>query len=511
MPLSDSPRNRPAGTALLIGLVAVILALPAILNGAPFLYFDSATYIAQGQAAVLTMPFGLDFGIDVLPSGREVAAVAATDQTPPLIVGGRSIYYGVLAYLTYGATQAWGLVLIQGLAVGFPLVILVRRFAGRRLALWSMGSAAALAFLTPAGVFVGMIMPDIWAGAMVLAVACLAIGGDADARPPPLWEVLALSGICLTAVLFHLSHLALLLALIASGLLAWPLWRGIGPQVRARLLLPLGASIAVGILGPIVFATVVERTYGSPPISRPHLTAHLVDMGPGTAYAREACLRDDAPPMAICELVDRLPMTWIEFLFDPDPRSGAFEPASDAMKRALAEDDLRFVAGTFLHDPVGVSLGLLTDGIAQLGTFSVLGVPITHGDATSIAESVPPALAEATRGSVLYRHPDLLRLPSTPILAALGLATLFAFFAERHLRAAASVSGRPSPIAVVTGICLAGIVLNAFVCGMLASPYPRFQARIVWLLPIAALLAVLKRSAAPIPEATRESRTAVNR
>lgn len=34
-----------------------------------------------------------------------------------------------------------------------------------------------------------------------------------------------------------------------------------------------------------------------------------------------------------------------------------------------------------------------------------------------------------------------------------------------------------------------GVLMNAVICGVLAFPYDRFQVRVIWLLPLAALLA----------------------
>jgi hypothetical protein len=35
-------------------------------------------------------------------------------------------------------------------------------------------------------------------------------------------------------------------------------------------------------------------------------------------------------------------------------------------------------------------------------------------------------------------------------------------------------------------VVLLGILANALICGVLASPYDRFQARVIWLLPLMA-------------------------
>jgi len=44
----------------------------------------------------------------------------------------------------------------------------------------------------------------------------------------------------------------------------------------------------------------------------------------------------------------------------------------------------------------------------------------------------------------------------------------------------------------VAGICawiVVGVVVNAVVCGTLSGPHDRYSARVLWLIPLAALLA----------------------
>jgi hypothetical protein len=40
-----------------------------------------------------------------------------------------------------------------------------------------------------------------------------------------------------------------------------------------------------------------------------------------------------------------------------------------------------------------------------------------------------------------------------------------------------------------TGLAAAAIVLNAAVCGALSGPFPRYEARLIWLIPTLALMA----------------------
>jgi len=49
------------------------------------------------------------------------------------------------------------------------------------------------------------------------------------------------------------------------------------------------------------------------------------------------------------------------------------------------------------------------------------------------------------------------------------------------------------------GLVLFGVVLNAAVCGMLSGAQDRYQARVVWLVPLLALIAVSTTHAAAVP------------
>jgi hypothetical protein len=42
-------------------------------------------------------------------------------------------------------------------------------------------------------------------------------------------------------------------------------------------------------------------------------------------------------------------------------------------------------------------------------------------------------------------------------------------------------------------IIFIGVVLNAAICGVLSGPYDRYQARVIWLVPFAAALALYRQ------------------
>ena len=471
-------RWRLFGTVL---AVALTLALPTLLNGVPFLYTDTATYLAQGQQAWVTLVPSLAASDPApMPQAAEFAAAVSggAKGALPAVVSGRSIYYGLVAYAAYAVGGGWPLVAVQALAVAWPLVLLVRAASPASWPMIAVGASAFLAFLTPLGLFTGLLMPDIWVGAMILALASLVAVG-----PKLGWAArMGLLAIPAYAVTSHNSHLLLLLVLLLVAGIARLLAATLRNDLPTWLLGGVAACAAAGFAAQAMFGLVIERAYGQPPISRPFLTAHLIELGPGQAYVEAACGEDGtAPGLTICRFADRLPMRWIPFLFEEDPEVGVFEASPDDVRRALAEEQSSFVLGTLRHDPLGTTVGLAREGIAQLWHLSVRDVAATTRRAGGNLGIYPDDLAAATRTSFVYRHPDLL----TGLTRTTQVVSLLASFG---LVLVLTVLRLPRRHLVVLSLLLAGVVLNGLLCGALASPYGRFQARVAWILPLAFVL-----------------------
>ena len=471
----------------LVLAVALALALPAILNGVVFLYPDSASYLAQGQAAVAAV-FGVSDNVVMLPPALHAAAEAAAEPgDAPLVVGGRSIYYGLFAYVAYASSGGWLLLAVQALAVAWPLVLLTLRLLPTERARWVLPLIGfGLAMLTPAGLFVGLVMPDIWLPAMLLALAVLA---TKTSNGPAV--MVGMTAIVAFAAMAHTSHLLVAL----SGLALMALAKIASRRSWSTLTAPmLAGSVGVvcAVAGGAAFSAMVERTYGAPPISRPHLTAHLIDLGPGMATIERACAEPGAEPsgdLAVCAAADRLPQPWTKFLFEPT--EGVFEPATAAGKRALAEQDLRFALLTLRHAPFETVGGLAHDAMAQLWHVSVATVPTTATREDDLVHRFPDDLVARTQASRLYAWSD-----GPALLTRAGQATSVAAFlvlGAAGLSAVVARSKLPAPLVTAIAVLVAGVVLNASICGALASPYGRFQARLVWLLVVAAALLVAAR------------------
>ncbi len=95
----------------------------------------------------------------------------------------------------------------------------------------------------------------------------------------------------------------------------------------------------------------------------------------------------------------------------------------------------------------------------------------------------------ASRG---YRQPQWNGVMTALTWVSVGSAAAFALLSWRRRRMGRARS-LPHRMTQCIALALAGVAVNALVCGLLASPLDRFQARVVWVLPLAAWLAALAR------------------
>jgi hypothetical protein len=313
-------------------------------------------------------------------------------------------------------------------------------------------------------------MPDLAAGLLVLATAVLAFAWERLRR----WERRWMLGAVLLAASFHSSHL--LLGLGLAGLATLLTGHGHRCVAALRLGLPLvlavAALTAVGWLG-----------FGRPtptPQSPPFLLARSWEDGPARAYLARACGVEGQPRWTICPLVGTLAPSAQEFLWGEEHSYWAMDLATRAAVRAEEGDVLRraILAHPLLQ--LGASLRNAGTQMIRFGLDDFVlgrGALVTPEDYTFVYLPIAPAAAWGLDGFTALTH--------VGTLASLGvLAVAWRGIPARHRR--------------VVLLALAGLALNAVVCGALSGPHDRYQARVVWLLPLlAAAVALRGRRAGP--------------
>jgi hypothetical protein len=468
--------------AVLIG--AASLCWAALVNGQPFFHPDSIGYVRGPDVAVMKLvgarfatPWAT-FDPGSVDQRHETVAPAArtASYNDNEVMAGRSIYYGVLAYLGALAGGFWLTVFVQGLAVAWLTEVILRGLAITSLRAYA-GVTAMLAIATPAPFFVGFLMPDIWAGVGIgAAAAVFALAG----RLKPL-DVAALGAMIVFAALAHTSVAPVLLALMAAGG-GWRLLRRTAAPDPRMGLAACALALVATVAGNLAFSAMVQHTAGRPPVMPPFLSARLVADGTGTRFARERC----AGAFVVCRYADRFPMGVDDFLWGAAPGSGVFETASSADRRVLGAEQTRFALAVVRAYPLEQAVASARNAALQTVATDLSDFNYKPSLRASLTARMPPAPAAALRGSLAYREAwplgRLWALQSAVVVVSLGMAAWLAMRTPRRTAGEAETS----PALLLFGLIVVGVLANGVVCGALSTLYGRYGARVIWTLPLAA-------------------------
>ena len=464
----------------------------SFVNGYAVMFNNSRSYV-RGPGVVVRMLSGVDL-IGAWPISQPKAAPQPPDPRPvasktqcatpsPLeknngFIANRSVYYGTLALIGYVTSQFWLTIFAQAFAVASVVAIFFFRCLPRPSMLGYLVTITGLALLTSVGPFVAFIMPDIFAPVMILAIATIFFYPEKLSR-------LEFGFLFLTvafATLAHASHVVILAAMTGLFVL-WSLFDRVNPRRWGPGAIAAVACVAIGLAGQIAFNEAVLLTTGEKALVLPHMTAHLEDMGPGYRFIEAKC---GAQPFVVCRFKDRLPLYWEDFLGDPDPKRGVFSATDMATKHGLSDEQYRFALAVFAYDPIGVVGGMSKDAASQIVRFSLNDLRLTPEAMKNYAARYPPAVVHDLARSRLGRDPGFLRILSqVDTWVAIASMGVIAVFAARAVAARGKRSIDPN-LWRWSGFILVAVLVNAVTCGILASPYDRFQARVIWLLPLVA-------------------------
>ncbi len=492
---AQAARRRPVVKALLVYLTAwAILLWPPLLNGAPFLMADSTTYVRVADAAAYNLTdhrtawtgeLFRKFAPQRHPPVAQVdePSSAAEEGASPIVLAGRSVYYGALPYLSYLLGSLWFTVAVQGLlAVACIALTLqaLRDLQGRRATRVELLLLVSfLALLTPVGYFAGFLMPDITTPFAILATAHVLWTWSSMNRARR-WFWAALLVFSLAS---HTSNLLMVGATAVALLVLSPVRR---LQLRTQPILLIVAAVLAAAALETAFSFGVKSATGASPVRPPFLTARLVDDGPGYRHLREHCPQSG---FVLCNYLDRLPQPSDNFLWDARPGAGVFSALPPAQARALAREQSRFVFAVVTDRPLEVvqsSLGAAARQAARagLGEFNYY-----EGTRSHLAEKLPGPILDDVRRSAAFNGAMPVGFVSAATIPLTLLSLLVIAWAAIVRR---GPDARATAFALVVCFMLA---LNAAICGMMSTPHERYVMRAVWLLPLVAfcLLPPLQR------------------
>lgn len=439
-PLFDvASRLRLGGPLPLIAILsgAIILLLPAIANGFPFIFHDTPDYLIF---------------------------------TPRLY---RSCYYGVFAFMAHLNSFIWMPIVAQAIIVSHLIWTWVRFYNPRNGIAFFLAVIVLLTALSSLPLFVDCLMPDIFTSILILVTALLAFQWTRLSVIERIYFFLLLC----VSIAVHLSHFPFSLALLASVALIFLLQR----RPRAEVLPPLGAISAAVLLAAAAIMLnngMVHRTISLSPAGPSFLLANLIEQGPAREYLKEVC---PGAGYKICADVERLPSTADAFLW-----RGTFE-------RLGGFAGMREEAGQIVAETIRTRPG----AVAAAGMKSVVDAVSTRAPGAElhpIAENTAPLLfvlgvkfgqqaVDAYEASAQARDVVPRQLLKTIDMVVFPMSSVFVVGAWLL-----SWRDRRSVTFSLGAMVLAGIVANLLLCALVSGVHDRYQARVTWLLPFMVLL-----------------------
>ena len=445
-----APRRSAGAATLTILGVTLALLLPALYNGYPILFSDTADYLLRSRSLVAS----------------------------PIRAPG----YALWIRLTSSGATLWLPIVAQSLFLA-TLIVRTLRVFGRPTARQTSGIALALTIGTSAAWVSSKAMPDVFI-AMVILGLYLAVAH---------WERLGVADRALVVVsvlvggTMHLTNLlvggAVLVALLVLQRSDRAAPRARRAWLRAAALLVASAALTRGM-------DYIRRDSGKTGGNGSmFVLSHLVETGLAQRLLQDRC---GVEQFALCPVRDTLTRSVDLFVWRPLQSPRYFVLHDDPA--LIREETSRILGGIVRHYPLALAGSLVSYSARQLVAFRVNDEIWRHRHRTEVQRVImdmyPGDLPAQERAR---QQENTLRLPWTPLLhlivflaaAAFSLITLRRAFAERAITLADSTG-----LHVVVWVTL---LANAAICANLAAVFSRYQSRVSWLLPLAVIATMIER------------------
>lgn len=481
-------RRRRWFAPLLACLIALAALWPAAVNGGPFFMADTPSY-ARGAASGFFKLFGVktDWTNEYLRvyAGKAVTVSQTANENSeeprvagqvPVTLSGRSIFYGVVLYLSHLAGSLWIIVLLQSLLAAGCIVLTVNSISRAAGSQMQASSLAAIGLLmvaaTPVAYFAAYLMPDIFGGFALLATAHVLFLWRNLSRPERGFWLALLA----YSLLVHSVNMMMVGGLtIVSVAYAW--WRGtrLGRyQIGAVI-----ACLAVALVGQSAFGLAVKSMTGASPVRPPFIAMRLIADGPGYAYLKDHC---DTEPLIYCRVLPQSDPKSDTLLWSKDSRTSLFRALTPDEQRLSAAQQSQFVRAVVADRPAEVIRGAIGNTVTQVVQLDLNGFNYSRENRGRFRETVPADLFGPLSQTRAYRN--IMPTRTIEVLSAVTavLSVLFLCFFMASARSDEAVNRLRAFCLCV----LAGIALNAVICGALSGPKGRYEMRLIWVLPLIA-------------------------
>jgi len=433
-------------------LGGLLLSWPALYNGFPLLYPDSMSYLEDG--------------------GRVARAVFLHQLSP--YYGMRSFFYSMGILPFHQNTTAWPIVALQCAFVAFVLWLTVRTLLPQRPLAAYLSVVALLSAFTSVSWYASLILPDILGSLVYLSLALLVFARDALSRA----ERFALAAIAWWGITAHATHFvlaaSLCLFLCAVLVVERRPWRQVLSLTGGTVMIVALAAIAQMALYGFLYHKVTLN--GERP---PFLMARIIGDGPGRWFLEKNCAHLN---WIVCRSVGNLPDNSDVFLWS---EGGVWQSCTDRECDELVREEMPLVLATLRAYPKEQLERSMSNAWDQLSQFGVRDLDAVDWLPAEMGRALPSQKQryEASRQS---RNALSLKFFSEmqfwAVMVSLGVIAASAILLRGRM---------PLRLVELAVPMMAMVVANAVVTGVMSMPDDRYEARVIWMIPLIAGLCVL--------------------
>jgi hypothetical protein len=434
---------------------ALLTCVVALYNGFPLAYPDTANYLGNAYSI-------------------------AHGQQPDFFH--RPLTYGLFLIPFATPLTVWLIPLAQGLLVALVVELALRGAAVSLSTRGFLALFAGLSIFTSLPWTSGQIMPDVFTGLLILLSFVTLWGHERLSQR----RRLMVAGLLTVAIATHLTHLPLYGLLLVVGLAGR--WVALGKSRSWRDL----SAVALRGSVPLVLAAGLLMLpnywlHREPVLSRSSslfALAHLMGNGTAQRYLARAC---PTRRYLLCSELAALRTDLDWFLWAPDGPGMRYRAEPEPAGSMFLREARAIVSGTVRQEWPTIARKALRAAVVQLGTFRIHHGSADHTFSAAVAEAtkrIGRAPLEAYRASEEAHDALPVTAASRAHYLAVGLSLLVILGCLPALRGPAH-----SPLRALIATVFAGVLLNALVTASLAAVRPRYQSRVVWLLPLTAAVA----------------------
>ena len=437
--------------ALLV--LTTVLLLPAIYNRFPFVFPDTSAYLSVAYADSWPIDRAGFYGLILAPALLGIE----------------------------GAGGVWLAILVQGMIIALTLVAAARRLLPGSRPWLVLALLTAVALASTLAWHATQLMPDAFTGALVLLVWLTASRNLGDRGTPLLWLATAV------LTLVHYTHVGLVAVGTAATLLVCAF---LGTSLREVVRRALAAVLVIASV--LSVHTLVHGVYFNrwqpSPLGGYFLFARLYEDGLVPRWMDRHCGRD--APKPLCEIRPLIPRDSQDLLWGKAP-----SPIHDRINKRKGEPESwqwvdmvsEAAVGSLKEEPLPFAANAVRATADQFVHYRALDDECPENCRNLKLFEWRPVLTQPVHASRQLTDElprEKIRLATT-LVSTIGLLLLLPLLLVAiRRRDTVAIS-----LLATVALCL---VANAAMAGALSDVHDRYQSRLVWLAPFAALLLIMR-------------------